>query len=292
MDSILRMYNFYKREMNIEDSPYLHLFEGLLHDTPFSIFECAPQLTPSSIHPARFRIAYKDQKIRDGISAAGSFLEKIHRLDIGRPNCDAFKIFADGGLELSSLEGVGIGIDIRKNADDSKVKCYFETNGVTEKIKELLLQYPPSYKLEDYIDEKGFMFGLNMYFDGRTDVEVYHHIPTRTQEDLERLKRLELEPALKKFKNEYQTFGVSFDSLGNRVLHFYSLFPTRFARLSGNLQLVSLYSNTQVINYLLKRSGVKKYVGVIFSFMESEVLTGEIMNANLAYSLNVSLQDP
>ncbi len=280
-----KMYDYHINEFHLGKNDYLPLFEKLLHESCFTFFECAPCVTPDAVHVGRFRLGTRNNTIQKGFETILMFLNKISKQDRVRLNDSILNHFTDKTIDTSSITGVAVGTDIRKNINDSKIKCYFELNQWSENMDAVISRYKLPYNIKDYMIDDLLMFGINMYFDGRTDVEFYHHIPFEAPEDCRQINRLNLTQALESFHTDFEKFGVSFDSHGNRILHFYSLDSYRFVRATNNRQLSLLYSNIQILKYLFSKSGVYQSLGAVFSFPEKDIISKNIQHMNLAYSL-------
>jgi len=282
----MQMYNFHRMEFGLKDNPISHFFMKLLLDSPSSAFECAPKITPTEIHAGRFRLGYEQRNNRKAIDAIFHFLQRIAKCDGVRLNCEILYSLVDEGLDFSKVMKMGIGIDNRKDGRDSKVKYYLMIRGYSEKVDQALSLHQPVKDIRNYPIDDVFGFGINMYFDGRTDIEIYPLFTPKEIQNHELMDKLKLRGALNGFINEYDSLHISFDGRGRRIFHFHPKSPRKFVQLLDNHQLSMLYSNITILNYLFSKSDEVDPLRVSFSLIEDEIISRKIENINLQYTLN------
>jgi LynF/TruF/PatF family peptide O-prenyltransferase len=284
------MYSFHKRVFGLEDNPTLSLFEKLILESPSSAFECGPKITPSKIHAGRFRLGYEQRNNREAFEAILLFLHKIGRCENVCLNREIFTTLIDQDIDFSRVMKMGIGIDSRKEGSDSKVKFYLMVRGYPEKVDQALSLHQPVNDIHQYPLGDVFGFGINLYFDGRTDIEIYPLLSPKELQDPELIDKLKLREAVTDFAGEYHSLHISFDGRGGRILHFHPRHPRRFVQLVSNRQLSILYSNVPILNYVFHKSGELAPLAVSLSLLEKEIRTGNIENINLQYALTYKHQ--
>lgn len=285
MNQLIRMYEFHKREFGLEDNNFLCLFEELLSRPPCSILECSAKISPEGIHAARLRLGYEQRDIREGLDQISYFMGRIAACDKVILDRGILYGIVDEGLDVSRVMATGVGLDHRENGKDSKVKCYFMIREYPEKVDQILSICRPINRIRAYLIHKVFMFGVDMYFDGRTGVEIYPFLEHEDLRNAALMDRLKFTDAVLCFIEECSTLHISFEDDGRRVLHFHPLSPTRFVRLIGNRQLSLLYSNVQILNFLLSRLSKAEPISVNLALMEDEIISKNIQNMNLQYAL-------
>jgi len=285
MNPIIRMYNFHKKEFGLEENTFLRLFETVLSTPPCSILECSVKISPQGAHGARFRLGYEQKDIQDGLHAIHDFLHKIAECEDVSLNQDILNQIVNNDLDVSKIITLGVGLDHQKLTKDSKVKCYFLLKECPEKIDQVLSLHPPLDNIRDYLIHEEFMFGINMYFDGRTSLEIYPLLYNQALNNAALMVKLKLRGVIGEFIEKYNLLHISFEDGGKRILHFNPQSPTQFVRSVGNRQLNLSYSSVQILNYLLNRSYHKEAV-VVFSLREDEILSEDIQNINLQYNLS------
>jgi LynF/TruF/PatF family peptide O-prenyltransferase len=286
MNPFMQMYNFHRTEFGLDDNPIFYLFEKLILESPSSAFECAPKITPTEIHSGRFRLGYEQRNNREALEAIFHFLQKVAKWDDVHLNREIFNTLVNKRPDFSKIMKMGIGIDNRKEGSDSKVKYYVMIRGYPEKVDQALSLHQHVKDIRNYPIDDVFGFGINMYFDGRTDIEIYPLFTPKEMQDHELIEKLKLREGLTDFAGEYHSLHISFDGRGGRILHFHPKSPNRFVQLLNNHRLIILYSNVKILNYLFSKSDEVEPLRVSFSLIEDEILSGNIENINLQYTLN------
>ena len=246
-----------------------------------SILECAPKICPKRIHAARFRAGYFNKDIQESLCIIFQFLDEINRWDNVFLERRILRNIVDKTFDLSMIVALGIGIDKRVNMNDSKVKCYFLLQDYPEKLDQVLSFHPPIDRIDDYLIHNDISFGIEMYFDGRTNVEIYPCIKQGDLSDAELIDRLQFGNAIIELITECRAVAVSFENTGKRVLHFHPCNPTKFVRLIGNRQISLLYSNVQILHFLYSKLQEKIHIDFLVSLIEDEIISKNLQNINL-----------
>lgn len=285
MNPLIRMYDYHKKEFRLEDNRFLRLFGKLLSEPPCSILECSTKISSKDIHAGRLRLGYEQKHVRQGWDAVYHFLHKIEELDNVLLNRRVLYRIVDKRFDLSRTVAVGIGLDCRNNSNDSKVKCYFMVKEYPEKVDQVLSLHMPVEDIGAYLIHDEFMFGIDMYFDGRTDVEIYPFFDPQDFMDAALMDKLRLRDVVSRLLGECNLLHVSFDSCRKRLLHFHPQSPTKFVRLIANRQLSLLYSSVQILTFLLARSSKTRPLCVNLCLEEEEIVSENIQNVGLQYGL-------
>jgi len=285
MNTLVRMYEFHKNEFGIYTNAFFNLVEEFLSRAPCSLLECSIKIFPEGVHPKRIRFGYGQEDIQEGLHEIFQFLERIsayRNVDLDRTLLDKI---VDGGLDVSRVVAAGVGLDCRQRTRSSKVKCYFMVRDYPEKVDQILSVHPPVDRIRDYLIHDVVMFGIDMYFDGRTGVEIYPFFDRKDLRDPELIDRLRLRKAIDGLIEECNVLHISFDCRGKRILHVHPVRPTRFIRLIGNRQLSLVYSSVQIITYLLSRSPEPDSFSVNLALAEDEMGSRNLRHINLQYGI-------
>lgn len=285
MRPLLRMYKFHKKEFGLKDNAFFRLVEEFLSRPPCSLLECSIKIFPNGIHAKRIRFGYEQEGLGEGLHAILQFLERISAFRNVDLNRALLSKIMDTGLDVSRLMAAGVGLDYRGRVRDSKVKCYFMVNGYPEMVNRVLSLHIPVDGIENYLIHDPFMFGIDMYFDGGTGMEIYPFLDRKDLRDSRLIENLGLRKAIEGWIEECNLLHISFDSGGNRILHFHPNRPTRFVRLIGNRQLSLLYSNVQILKFLLSRSPKADPISVNLALLEDEIISKNLRNINLQYAI-------
>ena len=286
MNPLIQAYALYKKDYCLEENKLLRLFEKLVSESPCSILECGPQISPEGIHAARFRAGYVEKNIPVGLDAIYQFLGKISEFEHVHLNRAILGQIVDEKFDLLRVGKLGIGMDLRENMTDSKVKFYFTIKDYPEKLDQVLAIHPPVDRIDAYPTND--MFGINIYLDGRTDVEVYPSLTAADCANMTLLKKLRLQDVSRDLLSACTGIFVSFNVDGSRVFHFCPHSPTRFVRMIGNRQLNVVYGNAQIISHVIGRSNTIELLRVAVSILEDEMLSRKIRHINLALNYQLS----
>lgn len=285
MNPLMRMYDFHKREFGLADNRFLRLFEELLSKQPCSILECSVRISSKDVHAGRLRLGYEQRDVHRGLDKVYRFLDKTADCDHVRLNRSVLYGIIDKGFDLSRTMAMGVGLDYRSNTSNSKVKCYFMIKGHPEKVDEVVSLHMPMEDMEGYLIHDEFMFGIEMYLDGRTNVEIYPFLDPQDFRDVALMEKLRLRYLGGRLLGECNLLHISFDSFGRRLLHFHPQSPPRFVRLIGNRQLSLLYASVQILDVLLTRPYKIGPLCVNLCLVEDEIVSDNIRNIGLQYGL-------
>jgi LynF/TruF/PatF family peptide O-prenyltransferase len=286
MNPLIRVYDFHKKELGLEENKFLRLFEALLYTPPCSILECSAQISPEGTHGARLRLGYEQQNIQKGLCLLDDFLDKISRCENVLLNRDILSQIVNNDLEVSRIVALGIGLDYKTNNRDSKVKCYLMAREYPEKIEQVLSLHPPFDGIRDYLIHEEFTFGIDMYCDGRTGIEIYPFLDRQDFNNTALMGKFKLQDAVLGLIKECNLLHISFEGDGRRVLHFFNpQSPARFVRLLGNHRLSLAYSSVKILNYILSKSYQLNPVTVNLCLIEDEIIAKDIQNIGLQYAL-------
>jgi LynF/TruF/PatF family peptide O-prenyltransferase len=280
------MYDFHKKEFGLEDNTFLRLFEKLLSEPPCSTLECSVQITPRNVHAARLRLGYQKEDIQKGLEASYRFLHGIEARAKVLLNRKILDSIVDKELSLFKILQMGMGLDYREDLYDSKVKYYFMICEYPEKENQVLSLHPLTDTVDAYLKHSEFMFGINLHFDGRTDVEIYHLFERCDLRDGALIEKLDLRDPVLAFIEECSGFHISFHTGEERVFHFHPTDSTKFIHFIDNRRLSLLYSNVHILRYLLDSWKSKEGLNVCISLLEDEVVAENIQNINLQYALS------
>lgn len=287
MNPLYRMYNFHKKEFSLEKNTFLRLFEKLLSTPPCSVLECSANISPKSTHAARIRLGYQQNDIQDGLHAIYNYSNKIAECENVLLNRDILDQIVDNDLDVSRVIALGLGLDYKANISDSKIKYYLMIRESPEKVDQVLSLHPPLDNTRDYLIHEEFVFGIDMYFDGRTSIEIYPSLNRQDFNNTALMSQLKLRNAVRELINECNLLHISFESNGRRVFYFHPQHPTKFVRLLNNRQLSLAYSHVQILNYILSQSYKQDLISVNLCLLEDEITSKDIQNIGLQYAISI-----
>jgi LynF/TruF/PatF family peptide O-prenyltransferase len=280
MKPLMLIYNYFKQDYSLKGSHFLRLFENFVSESSGSILEYAPQLSPDGIQATRFRVGYTENNNPSGFTEIARFLHKISVYQDVRLNRAIFDQTVNRDFDLSKVGTLGIGIDFREALHSSKVKFYFTVKDYPEKLEQILAIHPPVDNIKDYPINN--MFGINMYFDGRTDMEIYPSLMPEHFKEAELMTNLRLIDIPHQFLSQCKALFISFKKNKKRVLHFYPLNPTEFLPLISNQRLTGIYVNALMTHFMVNRKSRLEPLRMVISFTEDEMLLKQIQHINLS----------
>jgi LynF/TruF/PatF family peptide O-prenyltransferase len=285
MNPLILVYDFHKKGFGLQDNRFLRLFETLLSTSPCSILECSVKISPQGTHAGRLRLGYEKEYIQEGLHAIEGFLHDVNRCKNVQLNHSILAQIINNGLDISKVIAVGVGLDYKNNINESKVKCYLTVRGYPEKVEQVLSLHSPVNGIREYLVHEEFTFGIDMYFAGTTDVEIYLYLDRQDLNNTELAGKLKLRGTVAELIKECNFIHLSFESNGRRIVYFHPQRPTRFVSLLGSRRLAVAYSHVQILNYILSRSYKKDSVSVKLSLLEDEIASQDIQNVDLQYAL-------
>jgi LynF/TruF/PatF family peptide O-prenyltransferase len=288
MKPLMLIYNYFKQDYSLKRSRFLRLFEDFICESSGSILEYAPQISPDGIHATRFRVGYTENDNSSGLTEIGRFLDKVSVYEDVQLNRVILEQAVNRDFDLSKVGTLGIGIDFREAIHSSKVKFYFTVKDYPEKLEQILAIHPPIDNIKDYPINN--MFGINMYFDGRTDIEIYPSLMSEDFMDAELMANLGLIDIPHEFLSQCKALFVSFKKNKKRVLHFYPVRPTKFLPLLSNQRLTGIYVNALITHFMVNRRSRLEPLSMVISFTEDEMLSKNIQYIDL--SLYYQLRAP
>ena len=288
MHSMLRMVRFHQTAFGIKDSPLAVLMKALVVDVPGNVLECAVKITPGGRHAAIIRLGYLHQCIPNGFRALNRFLDRAATCGVA-VNRSILDAVVNEVFDRSRVDGIGI--DGRRD-HLSKVKCYFLLTDYPEKARQVMALHPPMHSFENYPNPEIFLFGVDMYADGQTKVEIYPYILENQLEDPRWLKRLDIQQPLLPLVRTCNCLHVSFETDGRRVFHFHPRNPLELVRLINHRRLTRLYGNVRILNLLFQRWQMPEPPQVTLSLLEEEILSRNISRINLQYAMTCQMAEP
>jgi len=286
MNPLLQIYTLYKKDFGLEKKEFLGLFERLLLESPCSIFEWAPQISPGTIHAARFRVGYREDYKSVGLHHIFRYLDQLSEYENVLLNRSILDQIIDKDLDLSRVDKLGVGVDFPESIKDPKVKVYFTIKDYPEKWAQVLATHPPVDDIDAY--PMNDTFGINIYYDGRTDIEVYPFLTASDCANMKLMEKLRLQGISRDLLSTCSGMFVSFENDGRRVFHFSLHSPTKFIQMIGNRRLTLLYGNAQIINHIVGRSSGIGPMRVSVSLSEDEVFSHEVRHIDLALCYQLS----
>jgi LynF/TruF/PatF family peptide O-prenyltransferase len=275
----LRYINEHKRAFQAEGSIYpLELFENFVSQAEGWMLECSCKIERDKLSPIRFNV-FRKQPTAEHYRAVREFFRQV-AVRVGvRINCTLLDQFVRDNLDFSKIGEVGIGIDLRKELRESRLKLFFTFSDYPEKVgAAIALCQPPKEFWELRIDNN-LVVGFDFFLDGRSAIEVYTTVSKdnlRRGEVRERLAKV-LSPVALQLLDSCSLLIVGFSkNKPENILYYQPRDPDSFiSQLRNDLarRCHAYYQGQPVIRTLV-------------GLREKELLAGFIENVNLYYQMN------
>jgi LynF/TruF/PatF family peptide O-prenyltransferase len=285
MNPLVIAYDFHKQRFALQENRFLRLFEALLSTAPCSMLECSITIAPQGTHAGRIRLGYEQQYIQDGLRKIDDFLREIEQCKSVHLNRSILAQIINNDFDASKVIAIGVGLDYKKDMNDSKVKYYLLLKEYPLKTNQILSLHPPLDNIRDYLVHEEFGVGISLYFDGRTSLEIYLSFGRQYLNNGDLMDRLRLRDAVRLFIEESNLLHISFEEDGRRLFHFNPKHPTQFVHFLNNRSLSLVYSDVQILNYILSQLYHLNPLSVALCLAEDEVMANNIENISLYYAL-------
>lgn len=278
-DEKLRYIGNHKQAFDIEPLYPLALFEEFVATTGDCLIECSGKIKQDQLYPARINLQFSDQQYFHNIHASIDFLKRAaSRTDVNL-DLDILSTFLVGNFDYSKVQTVLLGIDLRHNLSESRLKLFIRIGDYPEKMalaKRLCKIAPES---EAMLRSDTVHIGFDFYLDGRSAIELYPELKKNEFNHpfiYNQLKTM-LSPEALKPLPVCSLFGIGLSPANEVNVLYYHL---------ENIQDFLSYfpindTACRVHDFYLQQDGSRK---MWVALSESEMQAGKINNVNLYYS--------
>ncbi len=233
-------YNFHKRLFKIENNKYLDLFEDLLKRLEGFQLDCSIKFDGDKIFPCRYMIIYRGKYPIKNINLAFNFLMNLSNQGIDI-NYDLLKQTFGQSIDFNKTKGVIVGIDFRKNFDDSRVKFWVVNEGkYADLFNKVLNLHGYNQKVIELINKNELLFGFDFSFNGKTRIKIYPYFDESELQNMILMNKLHnnFSPAICRLISKCQALNISFEKKEfERILHFQTNKLDDFCSLIKNDEL-------------------------------------------------------
>jgi len=271
----MEKYNFHKRLFKIENNKYLDLFEDLLKRLEDSYLECSIKFVGDKIFPCRYNIYYRGKYPLKNINLVFNFLMNLSNQGIDI-NFDLLKQTFGQSINFNKTKGVVVGIDLRKNFEDSRVKFWLVNDKkYTDLFNKVLNLHGHNQNVMELIHENELLFGFDFSFNGETRIKIYPHFDESEIQDKILTNKLHynFSPAICKLFSKCHALNITFKKKEfERILHFHTNKLDDFC---------SLIKNDELNKY---KDCIKEFKeNCVFSLREKEIDENKINEINFYY---------
>lgn len=275
----LRYINEHKRDFQAEDSIYpLELFENFVSQAEGWILECSCKIEKDKLSPIRFNL-FRNQPTVEHYQAVREFFSQV-AVRVGvKLDCTMLQQFVGANFDVSQIGQLGVGIDLRRELRESRLKLFFTFSDYPEKLASAIAICQPPKEFWELLIDNNLVVGFDFFLDGRSAIEVYTTVSEdnlRRGEVRERLAKV-LSPVALKLLDSCSLLIVGFSKNNpENILYYQPRDPESFiAQLRNDLaRRCHAYYQGQPL--------VRTLVGL----REKQLLAGFIENVNLYYLMN------
>nr|BCR82584.1 prenyltransferase [Microcystis aeruginosa] len=276
----------HKHAFEIDNLYPLNLFEGFveriekIEKTENCVLESSCKIDHDKLYPVRFNIGFPNNSIKQ-LHAVMDFFRRVEsRVDV-KLNLSLFQQFIGNDFKLDKMTDLMLGIDLRRDLSDSRLKIGLTIEDYPEKQKAAVI-------LNNNIDEvtsnllisNRLHIGFDFYLNGRSEMELYPHIMQQDFQKLDvqqRLSKVLSPPALQVVPACTRIcVGIS-KANRDKIIYYY------LENMGDFLNYFTVNDTARKVHaYYLKQPVVEMCVAL----PESELLAGTtIKNLNLYYLL-------
>lgn len=287
MNPLHEMQAYHRQAFGVPADPLDAVLTGLLTDTPAAVLECAVRHSPEGQEAGRYRVGYLDREVATGADGLPEFLAQVEAVGGGRLDRSLLDgILACVGGRWHTAAALGFGLCRTARRERCKVKCYFLFWDAPAAVaKTLAAAHQAVCLTAGEIPTQNLLCGVNLYFDGRTDVEVYLHYDPRPASTFHSPRTGNLSPRARDLAAHCSDVQLSFDAGGEAVLHFHPRHPLRFAQTIGSRPLAGILSRMLAFEHLAQRRKYAAHLAYTVSLRPGEVEAMAFENAGLSYYL-------
>ena len=190
-NNIKRKFLFHKKTFQIKDDFFLNTFEELIDSSNPLFLECSCKYDEEKTYPARFNLFYnKRRENHQNLIKIIKFLNKLSRQpQINFDYTTLTSIFTKS-FNLNNIHKLILGIDVRSNIQQSKVRLYFFIRDCPQKIKEIISIYGKDKKILKYYDKNHLPFCIELQSNRKSKIKVYPLLKNKNQENKKVMKEI------------------------------------------------------------------------------------------------------
>lgn len=275
MEGQLSKYERYKKIISLRKSKIVDEFEKLIYSSSDVSLEFSNKIQENLVFRQRINIWWYRDPLAS-VSAIFRFLDRISK-DVQLDRSPLQKLLMP--TRLKGVRYVVLGIDLRDEKKESRVKVWTIVQNPGKSLQELEKEFPDLSAWGDIlrlfrIDD--IAYGVNMFFDGRTTPRGFyaciHGDEIRNQAFLSRLNDFFGQKVINLVRLSRQV-EVSFDGSSDRVLHFHPA--------SRHVFLTHL--NNEIVHEVDRVFSHNEYDLNVVSLLESGVNQDKLRTINLYY---------
>lgn len=270
---------FCKNEFQLKRTTEFIIFEELIQESSQFNLECSHKMSRDHIDSCRFYLWYNGasyQKTKS-LKKILLFSKKISSLDKVTINHSLINKILKTQPDLDKITKICLGIDFRSITAESRIKIGFYTENYSKMRQAVSEMLNHNKNFEELLFGNKFLFGIDLYFDGRTRLKVYptfDHAMLKKPNVRNKIQDVFDNTTIELIK-DCSEFFVSFNDKWKKTLHF-------FPKDKNRERFIKKLSNS-CVEALDQRNLKGGYPTWAFSFPEQEFLKRKTKNINLYY---------
>jgi LynF/TruF/PatF family peptide O-prenyltransferase len=281
-DRNLHFINEHKREFQIESVYALDQFESFVKEAKDWGLECSCKIKKDKLYPIRFNLFRNNPSFKQ-FDAALNFFRSLEVRDEVKLDYRLMEQFLGNDFDPNKISQILVGVDLRKEVFDSRLKVWFVIQDYPEKLKIAIALCELSEELRAMVFCCSLVVvGFDFHLDGRSTIELYPRIlrPELQEVSVQRGLAKVLSPSALQMLDNCWAFAFGFSKANPEIiLYCPTPEPDSFiANLHNPLaELVHSYYQKQSVR------------GTIVAFRERELLSGAVENLNLYYQMSLGV---
>jgi LynF/TruF/PatF family peptide O-prenyltransferase len=243
------------------------------------MLERSCKIEGSEVFPARFYVWYHNQDHLKSLDLISHFFKGVAECPEANINFSLLEDILEKDIDLNKVMQIIAGVDLRSEIKDSRIKFWMRIVNYPEKLYQVLSMHGHTKTVMGLLIKNDLLFGIDCYFDGRTNIKLYLGFK---QDDLENpsvLNKLSNAFSDKVFdlvnKSRMLFVTLKQERKLEKILHFSPYDMDPFLDLLGN--------------HVLKETNQRMKIGdldvpELVSLYEREINNGKIKNANIYYA--------
>jgi LynF/TruF/PatF family peptide O-prenyltransferase len=189
--------------------------------------------------------------------------------------------FIGDDLDFGKVVEIIVGVDLRKELDDSRLKFCFVIQDYTEKLNTAACMANAVEEWPILLADQATTIGFDFYFNGRSEIEIYPIISQNKlqQVDVQRKLTEVLSPKALRLLDSCRALDVGCSQANpEKILYYRTLDPHKFiAELQNDLA-------NRVHAYYHEQPVIETIVGL----RDTEINAEKVENLNLYYQMSIS----
>ncbi|MCW6049891.1 LynF/TruF/PatF family peptide O-prenyltransferase [Lyngbya sp. CCAP 1446/10] len=271
----------HKRVFEVENLYPLDVFENFVEQIEKTsencILESSCKIEQDKLYPARFDIGFKLQNLEQ-LNAVYNFFQKVEaRADV-RVNHSLIQQFFGEDFDFSKMTGFMVGVDVRRELAESKLKLALTIKDYPEKLKvAIALNGGLDETIQALMVSNSLHLGFDLSLNGGSNIELYLYIKKQEFQQIhiqQRLAKVLSTQALQPLPACSRICVGLSKANAEKVVYYY------LENFNDFLNYFAANDTARRVHAYYREQPVKE---MCVALQESELLAGTIQKMNLYY---------